>query len=165
MFAILTEHWGGKWPLWISPRQCMVVPISGEEGGANCCSSKRQGFRPAGVQGPTLHSMAWEVDKRNVNRGHRQMLFFNKGIIVYPRCAEAVYDYGHQVRRKLRAAGLHVDIDVADRKMQKKVGGCLSAYFDASSLSNPIHNLKVRHGSAAAVPHSVPAAHCVRAGA
>ncbi|PRW60977.1 threonyl-tRNA synthetase [Chlorella sorokiniana] len=62
MFAILTEHWGGKWPLWISPRQCMVVPIS-----------------------------------------------------------EAVYDYGHQVRRKLRAAGFHVDIDVADRKMQKKV--------------------------------------------
>ena len=29
MFAILTEHWGGKWPLWVSPRQCMVVPISG----------------------------------------------------------------------------------------------------------------------------------------
>lgn len=29
MFAILTEHWGGKWPLWISPRQVMVVPIAG----------------------------------------------------------------------------------------------------------------------------------------
>lgn len=28
MFAILTEHWAGKWPLWISPRQVMVVPIS-----------------------------------------------------------------------------------------------------------------------------------------
>jgi threonyl-tRNA synthetase len=31
MFAILTEHWAGKWPLWISPRQVMVVPISGEQ--------------------------------------------------------------------------------------------------------------------------------------
>ncbi len=28
MFAILTEHYAGKWPLWLSPRQIMVVPIS-----------------------------------------------------------------------------------------------------------------------------------------
>ena len=27
MFAVLCEHWGGKWPLWISPRQAMVIPI------------------------------------------------------------------------------------------------------------------------------------------
>ena len=25
--AILTEHWGGKWPFWLSPRQCVVVPV------------------------------------------------------------------------------------------------------------------------------------------
>jgi threonyl-tRNA synthetase len=28
MLAILTEHFGGKWPLWLSPRQVMVVPVS-----------------------------------------------------------------------------------------------------------------------------------------
>ena len=28
MFAILVEHYAGKWPLWLSPRQVMVVPIS-----------------------------------------------------------------------------------------------------------------------------------------
>ncbi|KAJ8601781.1 hypothetical protein CTAYLR_006840 [Chrysophaeum taylorii] len=28
MIAVLTEHWGGKWPLWISPRQCLVVPVA-----------------------------------------------------------------------------------------------------------------------------------------
>eukprot|EP01025_Chloroclados_australasicus_P039895 TRINITY_DN4154_c0_g1_i3.p1 TRINITY_DN4154_c0_g1~~TRINITY_DN4154_c0_g1_i3.p1 ORF type:complete len:731 (+),score=93.00 TRINITY_DN4154_c0_g1_i3:222-2414(+) len=28
MFAILTEHFAGKWPLWLSPRQVMIVPIS-----------------------------------------------------------------------------------------------------------------------------------------
>jgi threonyl-tRNA synthetase len=28
MMAILTEHYGGKWPLWLSPRQVMIVPIS-----------------------------------------------------------------------------------------------------------------------------------------
>jgi len=27
MFAVLCEHWGGKWPFWISPRQAMVIPI------------------------------------------------------------------------------------------------------------------------------------------
>lgn len=26
--AVLTEHTGGKWPFWVSPRQAMVVPIS-----------------------------------------------------------------------------------------------------------------------------------------
>eukprot|EP00878_Enallax_costatus_P001087 GHUV01001224.1.p1 GENE.GHUV01001224.1~~GHUV01001224.1.p1 ORF type:complete len:714 (+),score=237.30 GHUV01001224.1:1826-3967(+) len=28
MMAILTEHFAGKWPLWLSPRQVMIVPIS-----------------------------------------------------------------------------------------------------------------------------------------
>lgn len=27
MAAVLTEHWGGKWPFWLSPRQCIVVPV------------------------------------------------------------------------------------------------------------------------------------------
>jgi len=32
MFAVLCEHWGGKWPLWISPRQVMCVPVHAEFG-------------------------------------------------------------------------------------------------------------------------------------
>ncbi|KAJ2829529.1 threonyl-tRNA synthetase [Coemansia erecta] len=28
MIAILTEHYAGKWPLWLSPRQAMVVPTN-----------------------------------------------------------------------------------------------------------------------------------------
>jgi threonyl-tRNA synthetase len=27
MAAVLTEHWGGKWPFWLSPRQCIIVPV------------------------------------------------------------------------------------------------------------------------------------------
>ncbi|XP_030832161.1 threonine--tRNA ligase, cytoplasmic isoform X2 [Strongylocentrotus purpuratus] len=27
MMAILTENFGGKWPFWLSPRQCIVIPI------------------------------------------------------------------------------------------------------------------------------------------
>ena len=28
MMAILTENYAGKWPLWLSPRQVMVVPVA-----------------------------------------------------------------------------------------------------------------------------------------
>lgn len=27
MIAILTESYAGKWPFWLSPRQCMVIPV------------------------------------------------------------------------------------------------------------------------------------------
>nr|XP_054756713.1 threonine--tRNA ligase 1, cytoplasmic-like isoform X1 [Lytechinus pictus] len=27
MIAILTENFGGKWPFWLSPRQCIVIPV------------------------------------------------------------------------------------------------------------------------------------------
>lgn len=30
MFAVLCEHYGGKWPLWLSPRQAMIIPIHAE---------------------------------------------------------------------------------------------------------------------------------------
>ena len=30
IFAVLCEHWGGKWPFWISPRQIQVVPVHAE---------------------------------------------------------------------------------------------------------------------------------------
>ena len=28
MFAILLEHYKGKWPFWLSPRQAIVCPVS-----------------------------------------------------------------------------------------------------------------------------------------
>jgi len=30
MFAVLCEHYGGKWPLWLSPRQVMIIPVHAE---------------------------------------------------------------------------------------------------------------------------------------
>jgi len=30
MFAVLCEHFGGKWPLWLSPRQVMLIPVHKE---------------------------------------------------------------------------------------------------------------------------------------
>lgn len=29
-FAVLCEHWGGKWPFWISPRQISIIPVHEE---------------------------------------------------------------------------------------------------------------------------------------
>lgn len=26
--AIITEHFAGKWPFWLSPRQVLVVPVA-----------------------------------------------------------------------------------------------------------------------------------------
>lgn len=46
MIAILTENYGGKWPLWLSPRQVMVVPV-----GPTCeeyAQTVRQEFHNAG---------------------------------------------------------------------------------------------------------------------
>eukprot|EP00884_Botryococcus_braunii_P020679 jgi/Botrbrau1/7295/Bobra.0318s0027.1 len=62
MFAMLTEHFAGKWPFWLSPRQVMVIPIS-----------------------------------------------------------EASRDYAAQVREVLRVEKFYVDVDNADKKMQKKI--------------------------------------------
>jgi threonyl-tRNA synthetase len=41
MFAILTEHFAGKWPFWLSPKQVMLVPIS-EATRDYCYEVKRQ---------------------------------------------------------------------------------------------------------------------------
>lgn len=71
MFAILVEHYAGKWPLWLSPRQAMVVPIS-----------------------------AGSVE------------------------------YAKEVRAALRGAGFHAEVDIADKKMQKKVREAQLAQFN-----------------------------------
>lgn len=28
MVAVLTENYGGKWPFWLSPRQCVIIPVA-----------------------------------------------------------------------------------------------------------------------------------------
>jgi len=47
MFAVLCEHWGGKWPFWISPRQCMVIPIHKDFG--EYADGIRQKLHEAGI--------------------------------------------------------------------------------------------------------------------
>ena len=46
MFAVLCEHWGGKWPLWISPRQVMLIPVHAQFN--DYCEEVRQLLRNEG---------------------------------------------------------------------------------------------------------------------
>lgn len=71
MFAILLEHYAGKWPFWISPRQVILCPVS-----------------------------------------------------------EKHAAYALQVEQEIHAAGFHVEADVSDRKLQKKVREAQLAQFN-----------------------------------
>ncbi|WCJ21684.1 Threonine--tRNA ligase [Euphorbia peplus] len=62
MFAILLEHYKGKWPFWLSPRQAILCPVS-----------------------------------------------------------EKSQDYAVKVQGEIHNAGYYVDVDLTDRKIQKKV--------------------------------------------
>lgn len=47
MYALLTEHFAGKWPLWLNPRQVMIVPVS--ETTADYASEVKREIRKAKV--------------------------------------------------------------------------------------------------------------------
>eukprot|EP00201_Polytomella_parva_P004255 CAMPEP_0175087738 /NCGR_PEP_ID=MMETSP0052_2-20121109/29998_1 /TAXON_ID=51329 ORGANISM="Polytomella parva, Strain SAG 63-3" /NCGR_SAMPLE_ID=MMETSP0052_2 /ASSEMBLY_ACC=CAM_ASM_000194 /LENGTH=655 /DNA_ID=CAMNT_0016360119 /DNA_START=1538 /DNA_END=3505 /DNA_ORIENTATION=+ len=47
MLAILTEHYAAKWPLWLNPRQVMIVPIS--EASAEYAQEVRRVLRANGM--------------------------------------------------------------------------------------------------------------------
>ncbi|KAG2570089.1 hypothetical protein PVAP13_7KG001000 [Panicum virgatum] len=82
MFAILFEHYNGKWPLWLSPRQVIVCSVS---------------FGSA--------------------------------------------EYGKQVLARLHEADFHVDIDISDRTIQKKVlpSSNRSPGQDGTAQPSPAH--------------------------
>ena len=46
MFAVLCEHYGGKWPLWLSPRQVMVIPVHADW--SDYCQGVRDKLHDAG---------------------------------------------------------------------------------------------------------------------
>merc|ERR1712039_243118 len=71
MFAILTEHWGGKWPLWISPRQMCLVPVDPQFTGY--AEKVRERLRAAGFyadvdgSGRTLNKKVREAQQAQYN--------------------------------------------------------------------------------------------------
>eukprot|EP00245_Coleochaete_scutata_P007506 TRINITY_DN22935_c0_g1_i1.p1 TRINITY_DN22935_c0_g1~~TRINITY_DN22935_c0_g1_i1.p1 ORF type:complete len:724 (+),score=193.99 TRINITY_DN22935_c0_g1_i1:53-2224(+) len=71
MFAILLEHFAGKWPFWLSPRQVIIVPVS-----------------------------------------------------------EKHVEYAKKVAAELQAASFFAEVDITDRKLQKKIAVAQVAQFN-----------------------------------
>lgn len=46
MFAVLCEHYGGKWPFWLSPRQVMLIPVHADFG--DYCEEVKERLHDAG---------------------------------------------------------------------------------------------------------------------
>ena len=71
MFAILTEHYAGKWPFFLSPRQVMVVPVS--KAYADYAQSVQKRIKQAGyyvdvdLSARTLNKMVREAQLAQYN--------------------------------------------------------------------------------------------------
>ncbi|XP_077431249.1 threonine--tRNA ligase 1, cytoplasmic isoform X2 [Vanacampus margaritifer] len=62
MIAILAENFGGKWPLWLSPAQVMVIPVS-----SSCESAAKQlvqQFREAGFMADLNEDAGATISKK-----------------------------------------------------------------------------------------------------
>jgi len=80
MMAILTEHYAGKWPFFLSPRQAMVVPVSKEfEGYAN---SVQQQLHQAG------YFVDVELSRRTLNKMVREAQLAQYNYILVVGAAE-----------------------------------------------------------------------------
>jgi hypothetical protein len=117
MYAILTEHYAGKWPLWLSPRQVMVVPISEKVYGY--ADEVRGGVCSACV----VFECVFACVSRCVGLWRECEYVLTASQTRHPPPTAA--PNRRQIRRACRAAGLFTDVDYIDRKMQKKVVGCL----------------------------------------
>ena len=71
MIAILTEHYAGKWPFFLSPRQVMVVPVS--KAYADYAQSVQKRIKQAGyyvdvdLSARTLNKMVREAQLAQYN--------------------------------------------------------------------------------------------------
>jgi len=61
MFALLAENYGGKWPLWLSPRQVAVLPVS--ERALEYAENVRRALRTAGLHA-SVDASARSVQKK-----------------------------------------------------------------------------------------------------
>ncbi|KAM8794298.1 threonine--tRNA ligase, mitochondrial [Eudromia elegans] len=80
MLAVLAESCGGKWPLWLSPMQAMVIPVGAEQEGYACQvrdALQREGFAA------DLDADAGATLSRKVRRA--QLAHYNLQLVVGPQ--------------------------------------------------------------------------------
>ncbi|KAL4373439.1 hypothetical protein AHAS_Ahas05G0081900 [Arachis hypogaea] len=104
MFAILLEHYKGKWPFWLSPRQAIVCPVS-----------------------------------------------------------EKSQAYAEKVKDEIYSKGFHVDADLTDRKIQKKVREAQLAQYNyilvVGEQEAETGQSKTNHHHSHPLPLSFPSPH------
>ncbi|XP_050991639.1 threonine--tRNA ligase 1, cytoplasmic isoform X2 [Labeo rohita] len=96
MIAILTENYAGKWPLWLSPRQVMLVPVN-----------------------PSLEEYAKQVCKRFVEAGFMADADLDSGCLLNKKIRNAQlaqYNFILVVGEKERAAN-SVNVRTRDNKV------------------------------------------------
>lgn len=101
MFAILLEHYKGKWPFWLSPRQAIVCPVSDK-------------------------SQPYALEVNSLISSKRIMGHFNFKIWLKIK-NHNFWLILYQVKDMIHKAGYYVEVDISDRKIQKKVSTFLQS--------------------------------------
>eukprot|EP00750_Incisomonas_marina_P002231 INCI12160.1.p1 GENE.INCI12160.1~~INCI12160.1.p1 ORF type:complete len:881 (+),score=184.65 INCI12160.1:140-2782(+) len=139
MIAILTEHFGGKWPLWLSPRQVMVIPL--HESCNEYAQSVADKFVAAGLYADA--ELGSKKFKRKI--AEAQQIAYNYMLCVGPKDMEAgttglrrrgetvdtrghkVDDVLQQLLEEVRTKALPKDLGNEDVAAEKAAGGAKKA--------------------------------------
>uniref|UniRef100_A0AAY4DXZ0 threonine--tRNA ligase n=1 Tax=Denticeps clupeoides TaxID=299321 RepID=A0AAY4DXZ0_9TELE len=123
MIAILTENYGGKWPLWLSPRQVMVVPV-----GPTCeeyAQRVRQEFHSAGLMTDVDLDPGCTLNKKIRNA---QLAQYNFILVVGEK--EKASDTVNVRTRDNKVHGERTVSDCIERLKQLKAGRARNAEED-----------------------------------
>ncbi|CAL5218892.1 g631 [Coccomyxa viridis] len=121
MFAILTENFAGKWPLWLSPRQVMVIPIS--EGSVGYAQKVRGTLRAA-----KLHVEVDASDKKMQKKVREAQLAQFNYILVVGEKEEAEGTVNVRTRDNV-VHGMHSLASVKDVLLREKASRSLTSIF------------------------------------
>lgn len=130
MFAILTEHFAGKWPFWLSPRQVMVVPIS--DSSYEYALQVKSKLRKAG-----LHADADLVDRKMQKKVREAQIAQYNYILVVGEKEKA--DEMVNVRTRDNAVhGMHKLDALIQTLLEEKLSRSLVSIFGASEEKEAI---------------------------
>uniref|UniRef100_A0AAY4DW97 threonine--tRNA ligase n=1 Tax=Denticeps clupeoides TaxID=299321 RepID=A0AAY4DW97_9TELE len=120
MIAILTENYGGKWPLWLSPRQVMVVPV-----GPTCEEYAQREFHSAGLMTDVDLDPGCTLNKKIRNA---QLAQYNFILVVGEK--EKASDTVNVRTRDNKVHGERTVSDCIERLKQLKAGRARNAEED-----------------------------------
>ena len=130
MFAILTEHYAGKWPFWLSPRQvCTALKLTHPQ------QTRLKTRLPSNASSVANFVILTKCLTMLILQTVR-MYQSGAQVMVIPISAASA-GYAQEVRKTLRDARLFVDVDIADNKMQKKVREAQLAQYNYILVSSP----------------------------